>query len=159
MYLHAGRELPTHDYYDSWDLTENGVGSISGFLSAFHANLSKVPRLDGRRIRILTGESMAPFIRRLGPSLEEATGAEIQVHSVINEFFGESVTVAGLLAGQDLLTAAGQGREDELILIPREALNADDLFLDSLSLADFKKALAPAKVLAGLEITETLGDL
>jgi putative radical SAM enzyme (TIGR03279 family) len=159
MYLHAGSELPPKDYYDSWDLTENGVGSIARFLAGFERGLPQVPRLEGRRIRILTGKSMAPFLHRLAPSVREATGAEVQVQAVVNEFFGESVTVAGLLAGRDLLNAAGSGTPEEMILIPREALNADNLFLDSLSLVEFKEALAPARVLAGLEITQALKDI
>ena len=132
---------------------------MAGFLAAFEEGLPKVPRMEGQRVRILTGESMAPFIRKLAPALAEATGAEVQVETVDNRFFGESVTVAGLLAGEDLLRAAGKGKEGDVILIPREALNADDLFLDSVSLADFRAALAPARVLAGLDITEALRDL
>ena len=159
LYLHAERDLPSGDYYDSWDLTENGVGSVAGFLGAFERGLPNVPRLEGRTVRILTGESMAPFIRRLVPALQEATGAEVRVEAVINRFFGQSVTVAGLLAGEDLLRAAGSGAEDEVILIPQEALNADDLFLDSLSLSTLRETLAPARVLTGLEITEALGKL
>lgn len=159
MYLHAGRALPSAEYYDSWDLTENGVGAVSGFLTAFREGLPEVPRLEGRRIRILTGLSMAPFLEELVPSLREATGASVDVRPVVNEFFGPSVTVAGLLAGRDLLQAAENPEPNDLILVPREALNADDLFIDSLSLFDFRKALAPAQVVPALEITKALRKL
>lgn len=159
MYLHAGRPLPPPDYYDSWDLTENGVGSVSGFLESFADGLSEVPRMEGRRIRILTGRSMAPFLEGLVSAIGEATGASVQVQPVVNEFFGESVTVAGLLAGRDILEAVGNTASEELILIPREALNADDLFIDSFSLAEFREAAGPAQVLPGLEITEALRTL
>ena len=159
MYLHAGRPLPPPDYYDSWDLTENGVGSVSGFLASFEDGLPELPRLDGRRIRILTGYSMAPFVEDLAPSLEGATGAQVQVQRVENEFFGESVTVAGLLAGQDLLGAVGSTTPDDLILLPGEALNADDLFIDSFSLSEFRESVAPAQVLPAMEITEALRAL
>jgi len=159
MYLHAGRPLPPAEYYDSWDLTENGVGSVSGFLTAYAEGLPEVPRLDDRRIRILTGLSMGPFLRELEPSLREATGASVQVQPVVNDFFGQSVSVAGLLAGQDLLQAAGNPEPNDLILVPAEALNADDLFIDSLSLSEFREAVAPAQVIQGLEITEALGRL
>ena len=159
MYLHAGRPLPAAEYYDSWDLTENGVGSVTGFLEAFEAGLPEVPRLAGRRIRILTGLSMAPFLQGLEPSLREATGASVQILPVVNEFFGESVTVAGLLAGGDLLKAAESPEPNDLILIPGEALNADDLFIDSLSLSDFRKSMAPAQVIPAIEVTEALRKL
>jgi hypothetical protein len=67
--------------------------------------------------------------------------------------------VAGLLAGRDLLRAAEKEEGRDLILIPGEALNADDLFIDSLSLSEFRASVAPAKVLPGLEITEALRKL
>ena len=159
MYLHAGRPLPPAEYYDSWDLTENGVGSVSGFLSAFEEGLPDVPRLEGRRIRILTGLAMAPFLEELEPSLQQATGASVQLRPVANEFFGESVTVAGLLAGRDLLEAAKDPEPNDLILVPGDALNADDLFIDSLSLSDFREAVAPARVMPAQEITEALRKL
>ncbi len=159
MYLHAGRPLPPAEYYDSWDLTENGVGSVSGFLTAFEEGLPDVPRLEGRRIRILTGLSMAPFLEELRTSLQEATGAPVQIWPVVNEFFGESVTVAGLLAGRDLLEAAVDPEPNDLILVPGEALNADELFIDSLSLSGFREAVAPARVIPAHEITEALRKL
>ncbi len=61
---------------------------------------------------------MAPFIEELAPRLAEATGAAVHVHPVVNEFFGESVTVAGLLAGRDLLQAVGRPGRADLILVP-----------------------------------------
>jgi putative radical SAM enzyme (TIGR03279 family) len=159
LYLHARRALPGTEYYDSWDLTENGVGSVARFLAAFADGLPKIPRMEGARIRVLTGLSMAPFMEELVPTLEEASGAEILVHPVTNRFYGESVTVAGLLAGRDLLGAVEGPEPRDLILIPREALNADDLFIDSMPLADFRKALSPARVVPALEITEALRNL
>jgi ABC-type sugar transport system substrate-binding protein len=122
---------------------------------------------------------MAPFLKALQPRVREATGASVQVHPVVNGFFGESVTVAGLLAGRDLLRAAllqpaplqaapleaalqkaaGDPEPNDLILLPGEALNADDLFIDSLSLSEFREAVAPAQVMPALEITEALRKL
>jgi NifB/MoaA-like Fe-S oxidoreductase len=157
LYLHAGRALPTPDYYDSWDLTENGVGAVVGFQERFRQGIRDVPRLEGRSITVLTGRSMAPFLEDVRKPLEEATGGRFRIVPVDNEFFGESVTVAGLLAGRDLLRAAPRGAD--VVLIPAEALNADDLFIDSLSLAEFETALAPARVVPGLEITEALRKL
>ena len=100
MYLNAGRILPESAYYDDWDLTENGVGSVVRFLDAFHEGLHSVPRLDGARVRLLTGRSMGPFLRELSGPLSEATGAQVLVHQAENTFFGDPVTVAGLLAAE-----------------------------------------------------------
>ena len=159
MYLRGDLPLPPLAHYDQWDLTENGVGAVARFLEAFRKGIRDVPDLAGRRIRILTGESMEPFMMGLAPRITAATGASVLVHKVVNRFYGELVTVAGLLGGRDLLDAVSDPQPSDVILLPREALNADDLFIDSFSLPDFRTAVAPARVLPALEITEALRSL
>ena len=83
----------------------------------------------------------------------------MEVVEVKNEFYGERVTVAGLLGGEDILRALGTGREGEVILLPAEALNADDLFIDSLPLSDFRSRMAPSEVVAGYDLIDTLRAL
>ena len=159
MYLIAGRPLPDPAYYDDGALHENGVGAISHFLRGFEEGLARVPRLDGRRIRLVTGRSMAPFLAALVGPLGEATGADVEVVEVVNDFFGETCTIAGLLGGRDILRALGAGEARDVVILPAEALNADELFIDSVPLADLSAALAPATVIRGYEITQALGDL
>lgn len=160
LFLLAGRELPPLDYYDEWSLEENGVGAVRRFIEDFDAGLGSVPRLEGRRVRIATGRSMAPFLRERAPRLAGATGAEVEVVEVGNDFYGETVTTAGLLAGDDLGRALAPGtREGDLVLLPAEALNADRLFIDSVPLADLRERLAPARVVTGHEVTAALGAL
>ncbi len=159
MYLRAGRPLPPWDYYGSWDLTENGVGSVAVFLRAFEEGLPSVRRLDGLTVRILTGRAMMPFMAALAPRLEDATGASVVVRAAANELFGDLVTVAGLLGGRDLLKAAGTPGESDLLLLPGEALNADDLFIDSFTLAEFEEAVFPSRVIAGLDLIQALEAL
>ena len=91
--------------------------------------------------------------------LQERTGADIEIVGVVNKFFGDTVTVAGLLAGQDIKEQVGETREDEIILLPADALNADDLLIDSVTLNDMNEYLAPATVRTGYELTECLKDL
>ena len=159
MYLGGGLPVPALSHYDGWDLTENGVGAVAGFLSGFEQGIRRVRRLDGFRIRILTGASMAPFFRHLSPRIEEASGAPVLVHEVANSFYGEIVTVAGLLGGRDMLAAVPDPVPGDLILLPKEALNAEGLFIDSYSLVAFREAVSPARVLPSLEITEALRSL
>ncbi len=159
LFLGAGAELPAAEYYDDLALTENGVGAVRVFLDAFDAGLQGLPRLAGRRVRILTGTSMAPFLTERASRLEEATGASVEVVAVENRFYGPSVTVAGLLAGEDLLEAARGVGEGDLLLLPAEALNQDDLFVDSFPLATLRSELSPTRVVTGFEITSMLRDL
>jgi NifB/MoaA-like Fe-S oxidoreductase len=166
LYLGAGMELPPPEYYDGWDLTENGVGSVASFLEAFSRASSRYadgphgrPDLRGSRLRILTGLSMSPIMEEIAPRLRELTGAEVLVQGVANDFYGETVTVAGLLAGKDLLEAVFGPEPGDVILLPGEALNADDLFVDSLSLESFRAAVAPARVIPALDLAEALEAL
>jgi putative radical SAM enzyme (TIGR03279 family) len=162
LFLLAGRPVPVPGYYDDGALTENGVGAVRRFIDDFDAGMQGLPDLAGHRVRILTGRSMGPFMVERAPALAAATGAEVEVLPVRNEFFGELVTVAGLLSGGDLLRAvqeAGGAREGDIILFPGEALNADDLFIDSLPLAELVQSLAPARVVPGFDIPDALRSL
>jgi putative radical SAM enzyme (TIGR03279 family) len=159
MYLIAGRPIPENSYYDDGALHENGVGAVRKFVEEFDAGLASLPRLDGRRIRLATGRSMAPFLRERAPRLAEATGARVEVVEVRNRFYGDTVTIAGLLAGEDILRDLGEAREGDVVVLPAEALNGDDLFIDSLPLSELETAQRPATVLRGYEVTEALRSL
>ncbi len=102
---------------------------------------------------------MEPFFRERAERLAEATHTEVEVVTVVNDFYGESVTVAGLLAGSDIQASVGDVAADDLLLLPAEALNADGLFIDSMPLSELTAASAPATVATGYEITECLKRL
>lgn len=156
MYLIAGRELPDARYYDDGALYENGVGAVRRFVNGFDERVGSLPRMDGRRIRLVTGGSMAPFIRGRAPRLAETVGAAVDVVEVENRYFGPSVTIAGLLGGADILRALGEGREGDIVVLPAEALNADDVFIDDMPLARLAERMGPAEIRTGFEITEAL---
>jgi putative radical SAM enzyme (TIGR03279 family) len=156
MYLIAGRPLPDATYYDDGALHENGVGAVRGFLRAFDEGLSGLPSFEGRRIRVVTGASMAPFLRERAPRLAEAIRAEVCVTEVRNEYFGETVTVAGLLAGRDILACLADAREGDLVLLPAEALNANDTFIDDVPREELARSLPGVEIRAGHEVTEAL---
>jgi NifB/MoaA-like Fe-S oxidoreductase len=157
MYLVAGRPIPGRGYYDDGALYENGVGAVRAFVDAFDEGLAGVPRMDGRRIRLVTGASMAPFLRERAARLEAAASAPIEVVEVANAYFGETVTVAGLLGGEDILSTLGDGRPGDLVLLPAEALNADERFIDDVPLAALEERLPGVEFRPAHEVTEALG--
>ncbi|MGD2045922.1 MAG: DUF512 domain-containing protein [Gemmatimonadota bacterium] len=156
MYLIAGRPVPDLSYYDDGALYENGVGAVRGLLEAFEKGLEDLPRFEGRRIRLVTGASMAPFFRERAMRLGEATGATVDVVEVTNEYFGPTVTVAGLLGGRDIHAALGEPREGDLVLLPAEALNADEVFIDDLPMSELAASLPGVELRTGHEVIEAL---
>jgi len=106
-YLRLGEEIPPAEAYDGLDLLENGVGLVRGFLDKWPALQSAIrdpqspipnPQSAIRNLTLVTGELFAPLLRRLTANM-----AGVEVVPVANRFFGETVTVAGLLTGQDVV--------------------------------------------------------
>jgi putative radical SAM enzyme (TIGR03279 family) len=130
LYLLAGRELPPPSHYGDFAQIENGVGAVTSLRQRVRDGVSSLPRLDGRRIGVVTGTSMAPLMPELLSQLESHTGARFVLIPTTNSLFGPTTTTAGLLVGADIHRAL-DGRSDlDLALIPAETINDSGLFLD-----------------------------
>ncbi|HEX6309212.1 MAG TPA: DUF512 domain-containing protein [Longimicrobiales bacterium] len=158
LYFIAGAPLPAAGYYDDWPLTENGVGAVRRLLDDFDAGLGAVPPMPDRRIAVVTGTGMAPVLEPLARRLSAHAGARVEVIAVANDYFGETVTTAGLLAGADMLRAVRSRGRYDTVLLPGESLNDDALFIDSMPLAHLVSELAPARVLTAFELTSAFGS-
>lgn len=160
MFFQAGQPIPPAPYYDDWPLTENGVGAVRVFVDTFRENLHRVPPMPGRSIALVTGRRMGEVLPPLAAQLAEAASCSVETVPVTNEYFGPTVTTAGLLGGMDILDALqARGGTPDIVLIPAQALNDDLRFIDDVAWSDVEAALAPARVLAGDEITATLMSL
>jgi NifB/MoaA-like Fe-S oxidoreductase len=159
LYFIAGQPLPDATYYDDWPLTENGVGAVRTLLDDFSAGLETVPPLPGQRIGIITGTRMAPVLTPLALQLSARTGAVVEVLGVVNTMFGETVTTAGLLPGADIAARLAAHDAFDIVLLPAESLNDDDLFIDSLPLTSLTRSAAPARVVPAHELTSALASL
>lgn len=152
MFLIAGRPLPDEGYYDDWPLTENGVGAVRQVLADAEDVLGDAPALAGARLAVVTGTRMAQVLGPLVPRIAEATGADLALVPVENRLFGPTVNTAGLLPGADIRDALAVRGPFDAVLLPAEALNDDDLFIDSLPLAALERAtgarLIPAHTLS-----------
>ena len=130
LYLLAGIELPDASHYGDYAQIENGVGSVTSLRERVKAGAPSLPRLEGRRIGVVTGTSMAPLMPHLLAQLEASTGATFVLIPTTNSLFGPTTTTAGLLVGADIRRAL-DGRVDlDLALIPAETINDSGLFLD-----------------------------
>jgi len=130
LYLLAERTLPDADYYADFPQIENGVGSVASLRSRVHEGLESLPRLDGRRIGVVTGVSMGAIMPPLLDQLSEATGARFELIVMENSLFGPTTTTAGLLVGADIRRALDGRHDIDLALIPAECINDNGVFLD-----------------------------
>jgi putative radical SAM enzyme (TIGR03279 family) len=157
LFFIAEAELPGDAYYDDWPLTENGVGAVRRLLDEFDAGIESVPTLTGSRIAVVTGTRMAPVLEPLVRRLSLHTGAAVEVVAVRNEYFGETVSTAGLLAGRDIAAALHTGGPFDIALLPAEALNDDDLFIDSMPLPELRASFPTTDLRPAHELTSALG--
>jgi NifB/MoaA-like Fe-S oxidoreductase len=94
------------------------------------------------------------------PFCREELGLDISIHPVKNRFWGEMVTVSGLLTGQDLLREARLMLEQyDVLVLPPNCLNADDLFLDNLSLTQFQTVVQKPVFIGQYDLAATIQDV
>jgi putative radical SAM enzyme (TIGR03279 family) len=157
MFFLAGEAVPGEDYYDDWPLTENGVGAVRRLLQDFEDGVQAVPWLGNQRILIVTGTRMEPVLTGLAERLARRSGARVDVLAVGNTFFGDSVTTAGLLAGQDIQRSLENAGPFDLALLPAESLNDDEQFVDNLEFSTLCARFAPAQLIPAFELTSAFG--
>jgi NifB/MoaA-like Fe-S oxidoreductase len=158
-YLLAERDLPEADNYDGYIQLENGVGMLRLLLDEFYEALeqrkeeaahrenvheNRMREFTGtHKCTIATGRLAAPFLTRMAASCMEAfPNYEIAVEPIRNDFFGEMITVSGLLTGQDVLAQLKGKDLGERLLLPCNMLRSgEEIFLDDMTLTELKTAL------------------
>lgn len=144
FYLLAGQKLPSAESYGDYAQLENGVGLCALLKDGFLKALSEVRDTPKpHTVSIATGEAAFGLISELAKLAEKAfLQVKINVYEIKNDFFGRSVTVAGLLTGQDLSKQLSGKELGKRLLIPRVSLrNEGDRFLDDHTPEELKKIL------------------
>ena len=147
-YFLAGEELPPSETYDGFVQLENGVGMTRLLMDEFqkavdalrHTECGTIPP---KELSIATGKLAYCFISEMAAQVT-ALYPQITVHvyAIRNDFFGEMITVSGLLTGQDLLAQLKEQRLGEKLLLPQNVLKSGEaVFLDDMTLAELEKAL------------------
>jgi putative radical SAM enzyme (TIGR03279 family) len=130
LYLLANEPLPGADHYGDFPQIENGVGAVTSLRERVADGVTRLPRMDGRRIAVVTGVSMAPLMPPLLEALEAQTGARFELLPIDNSLFGPTTTTAGLLVSDDIRRALAGRADFDLALIPAESINDSGVFLD-----------------------------
>ena len=142
LYLLSGEPLPHAEHYEDFAQIENGVGAVASLRQRVADQVDDLPRLDGQRIGVVTGASMAPLMPDLLDRLTSATGARFELLVAENSLFGPTITTAGLLVGADITRALAHRTDLDFALIPAESINEDGLFLDDARFIDVREALS-----------------
>lgn len=142
FYLKAGLPFPPLSFYGDLPQLENGVGMVPLFLRDAARTLRTARRLGSFRVTVVTGVSAFGFVSDFLGKLGEKSGVEIQTLAVENRLFGESVTVSGLVAGNDIIAALTGVEVGAALLLPEVMLKeGEGLFLDSVSLEELGRRL------------------
>lgn len=144
FFLLAGEALPDTSYYDGFPQIENGVGMMTDFKEGLDAALSEACAVRGngvsQKVGIITGRLAADFMRDCAQKASAVCGAELSVYPVTNDFFGEDITVSGLITGTDIIRQVPPGADRYLIPENMVRSHTHDL-LDDVTTEDIEKAL------------------
>ena len=145
LYIKSGRAIPDAAFYEDFEAIENGVGLIAMLKEDLLDELSWREADDTirRRLSLACGTAAAPYLKELMDQVEEKyPGVSISVYPIVNEFFGENITVSGLIVGGDLIRRLSNKSLGEELLISSSMLRFEnDLFLDDVSIDDVSKKL------------------
>lgn len=144
FFLTAERELPEMDYYEDFPQFENGVGMLRSLIDEFE-NALEGAEYDGgeRHITVVTGYCPYPVIKGLCEKAENKfSGLKIDVMPIRNDFFGNTITVTGLITATDLISQLkGRDNGTELLISQSMLMQNSDIFLDGKTVSDVENTL------------------
>jgi putative radical SAM enzyme (TIGR03279 family) len=143
-YLLAEQPIPQEETYDGYLQLENGVGMVRLLENEIQEALSACSGDDrARKVSIATGVLAAPLLAREGEQIcKKYPGLDLRIYPIVNHFFGERITVAGLLTGQDLMEQL-QGKDlgEELLITEHMMKSGEEVFLDDVTVEELQRTL------------------
>lgn len=143
-YLLAEMEVPQEESYDGYLQLENGVGMLRLLFDEFEEAFGKLTGDDRvEELSVATAKLAYPYVDRMARRMQEKyPGLKIHTYCIRNDFFGERITVSGLITGQDLMAQLKDQELGERLLIPCNMLKMDeDIFLDDFTLDEVADTL------------------
>ena len=158
FYLKSARPLPDTEYYEDYPQIENGVGMLRSFIDEYGAEIADIIAYGeagelSRTVSIATGVAAYPTVSDLARKLQAIySGLKINVYEIRNHFFGESITVSGLLTGRDMYEQLCERELGDELLVPKNALrHGEDVFLCDMTVTELSERL-------GVKITAVGSD-
>ncbi|MBR5437859.1 MAG: DUF512 domain-containing protein [Clostridia bacterium] len=144
FYLKSGRKLPDGEYYEAYSQIENGVGMWTSLREEFISALENSSYNGGEKhLSLATGVAAYPLMAEFSQLVSEKyPQIKLDAYEIVNDFFGHSITVAGLITGTDLINQLKDKKLHGELLIPSVMLRSEgDIFLDDVSLEDAEREL------------------
>lgn len=157
FYLLAEEAYPDEITYDGYLQYENGVGMARLFIKQFDESLQEDTGLANNtelgQIDLVTGTLFAPdMIIMADKFMDKYPNCQINVHPIVNDFFGHRITVSGLLTGQDIIKQLKHKNLGKCLMMPSNLLKSDEpVLLDDISVSDIEKALNINVVISDLD--------
>lgn len=143
-YITAGLPIPEAENYEGYLQIENGVGMVRSLLEEFKEYYQTLHG-DNRTksISMVTGVLAAPIMEEMMSRISKKyPNVHVKVFTIINEFFGRDITVAGLLTGQDIISQLKDKELGDYLILPDVLLkDGEEVLLDDFSVTDIKNAL------------------
>ncbi len=151
FYILAEREMPEAQRYDGYIQLENGVGVVRLLLEECEEELRRLRSMSAvvggkevtRDLSLATGKLAAPFLEKICRQIQkEYPWVHVRIYTIVNQFFGEQITVAGLITGQDLVEQLkGKNLGSQLLLSSVMFRSGEEVFLDDMTREDAQMAL------------------
>ncbi|MFT9496525.1 DUF512 domain-containing protein, partial [Anaerosolibacter sp.] len=163
FYVLANRSIPSYEEYEEFLQIENGVGLMAMFEYELMDQLRKVQteRIGPKKISIVTGVSAEAFLTKLCREIERRyLGLVLNVHTIENEFFGRTITVAGLVTGQDIINQLEHKNVGERLIIPESMLKTgEQIFLDDVTVDELQEKLGVRVVVSAVNGKDFLSKI
>ncbi len=142
FYIQAGRDIPPDGYFEDYTQLENGVGMLRLLETEFASALELQEPKTAAPFSIACGVAAAPFLREIVDKAQGKCHTKGYIYPVVNRFFGETITVSGLVTGQDLMEQLAGKELGKRLLVPVNMLrHGQDVFLDDVTLAQVSQRL------------------
>jgi putative radical SAM enzyme (TIGR03279 family) len=165
-YLLTGQPLPSHRHYEDYLQLGNGVGSLRLFLQQFTRAQKQLPAALTKPIHLhwVVGQAVAEVFAPVAQRFNEVAGLQLDLLPLKSTFWGERITVTGLLTGSDLLAGLKDFPLADGVLLPALMLREEQEFLDSITLTQVQAAIGvplyivPSQAQALVDWVKTLGN-
>lgn len=141
-YIKAGLSPREYSYYGDFEQIENGVGLFAEFFDNVAYDLSRNGNLDlGAKLGFVTGVDFAPYLEKLMTELDGKIGTSSKVFGIINNFFGKTITVAGLVTAGDIVAQTDATGLDAVVVPDNMLREFGDVFLDNVTVKEVSEKL------------------